>query len=78
MEHGLYRPTGPMYFFLSSLPLLSPAITAVFGSYRSSFSRLTLYRGVHAGLPIKMIGEVSWEPKKEDEHGPLIFDSLMM
>ncbi len=29
--------TGPMYFvFLSSLPLLTPAATAVFGSYLSS------------------------------------------
>jgi hypothetical protein len=56
-----------VFCFLSSLPLLPPATTAVFGSYLSSlYSEITL--SLHciagAGLPNHMMGEVSWDPNR--------------
>jgi hypothetical protein len=55
--------TGPMYF-LSSLLLLPPAITAVFGSYLSSlYSLLTLYRGCGFAYPYDWRGFVGAKKK---------------
>ncbi len=69
-----YQPAGTpaharydVTVFLFSVvftPPLPPATTAMIGSHLSSvFSWLALYRG-YAGLPIHMIWEVSWEPKR--------------
>ncbi len=59
MTSPLVKNKGANIFgFLSSLPLLPPATTAVFSYHLSS-----LYSNLHcvagAGLPIHMIGEVS-------------------
>jgi hypothetical protein len=51
-----------VFCFLSSLPLLPLATTAVFGSSLSFlYSKLTLVR--RCGLAYQYDGEVSWEPK---------------
>jgi hypothetical protein len=53
-------------------PLLSAM--AAFGCYLSSlYSYLT-----RAGLPIHMIGGVSWEPKKKTSVGLSVFNSLII
>jgi hypothetical protein len=67
-----------MYLVLSSLPLLHPATTAVFGSCTCTFHLSTLNKHliVGAGFPIHMIGEVYLEPKK-DERMPLSIQSSL-
>jgi hypothetical protein len=69
------RLTGPMYFVFCRLyPSFLPATTAVFSSCLSS-----LYNCITgAGLPIHMIKEVSWEPKrKKTSVGLLVYYSII-
>jgi hypothetical protein len=62
----IHALNGVNLIFLSSLPLSPPAITAVFGTYLSSFNSQVLNEHCisGAGLPIHMNGEVLWEPKR--------------
>ncbi len=54
-----------VFGFLSSLPLLPPATTAVFGYYLYSvISVWNLHCIAGAGLPNHVMGEVSWDSKR--------------
>jgi hypothetical protein len=57
--------TRPIYFVFSRLYPSSPLATmAVFGSYLSSLYTLNWHCIAGAGLPIHMIGEVSWDQER--------------
>jgi hypothetical protein len=65
---------GPRRFFLSSLPLLSPATTAVLGSYMSFFySQLTLCRPCGFAYLYGSHGS-----QKEDDRGSLRIQSSLV
>jgi hypothetical protein len=53
-----------VFCFLSSLSLLHPDTTAVFGFYLTHLSTLNQHCFAGTGLPNHMMGEVSWDPKR--------------
>ncbi len=67
----LANTTGPMYFVLCCLYPSSPQPPLKCLTLTCHLSTLNLHCFASAGLPIHMIGEVSWRPKKKMSVGLL-------